>query len=106
MAERLADAKPTFIQIKKQNLNLLTTCQRKRARCHQIAKTKSIDLLTVIHSLLVLTERLLTHLLPFLGTGRTSEGVGSTVREHPLSDLLPWKLAPVASLTQVGLARR
>jgi len=30
MAKRLADAKPIFFQINKQNLNLLTTCQREK----------------------------------------------------------------------------
>lgn len=69
---------PSF-QIKKQNLILLATCQGKGERSNQTPKTKSLNLLTVVHSLLIMTERLLTHLLPLLGTGRTSEGVGSTL---------------------------
>ena len=103
MAERLADAKSTSFQTKKQNLILLTTCQRNGERSNQTTKIEKADLLTAIHSLLIMTKRLFTHLLPLLGTGRTSEGVGSTMREHPLSDLLPGELASVASLTQVGL---
>jgi len=51
----------------------------KRERANLGTKTKGFDLLTVIPSLLIMAEWLLTHLLPLLGTGRAGEGVGSTV---------------------------
>lgn len=79
MAKRLADAKPNSFQVNKQNQNLLITCQRERERANLSAKTKCFDFLTVVQSLLIMTEWLLAHLLPLLGTGRAGEGVGSTV---------------------------